>query len=301
MNKAAIIINLKAGTVRDLDVEQLKSQISEKFKSKSFETEFYSLTDQKLPALLEKIKAAGCSVAVAVGGDGTVNSVASMLCRQSIPMGLIPLGTFNLVAREFNIPTKVEDAVEAIANQHLADVDMVEVNGKHFINNSFLGLYPAFVKERDKVGFKNKRQKYLAMIKAAKNMLVKFPNLTLSIQTDSEKLKVTTPSVYIGVGAFNFESVFTKTSRDAPGIMSVAIARKLGRLENTIMLMRELAGFKNRKDVLKVIETKNLFIEGETAKSKVSMDGEIVDLEMPLSYKIIPKAFKICEGPKNPA
>ena len=76
------------------------------------------------------------------GGDGSVRTVAGVLADTGVPLGVLPLGTLNHFAKDLGIPLKVEQAAAAIAAGHTRNVDIAEVNGKTFINNSSIGIYP---------------------------------------------------------------------------------------------------------------------------------------------------------------
>ena len=65
-------------------------------------------------------------------------------------LGVLPLGTMNHFAKDLHIPLDLEGAVETIVQGHVANVDLGEVNGHIFVNNSSLGLYPSIVREREK-------------------------------------------------------------------------------------------------------------------------------------------------------
>jgi diacylglycerol kinase family enzyme len=84
------------------------------------------------------------------GGDGSVRAVASVLAGTEVPLGIVPLGTRNHFARDLRLPLEVEDAAVTIAAGQTRLVDLGEVNGETFINNSSIGIYPYLVIERER-------------------------------------------------------------------------------------------------------------------------------------------------------
>ena len=64
-------------------------------------------------------------------------------------LGILPLGTLNHFARDLGIPADLEEAAKLIAGEHERRVDVAEMNGRIFINNSAIGLYPLMVVDRD--------------------------------------------------------------------------------------------------------------------------------------------------------
>src|SRR5205823_6222409 len=85
----------------------------------------------------------------AAGGDGTINAVAAQTRKTAKPLGILPLGTLNHFSKDLRIPRNVPDAVDVIAEKHVAEVDIGEVNGRVFLNNSSIGLYPRMVRIRE--------------------------------------------------------------------------------------------------------------------------------------------------------
>ncbi|TAJ19009.1 MAG: diacylglycerol kinase family lipid kinase [Planctomycetota bacterium] len=66
---------------------------------------------------------------IAVGGDGTVREVVAGLVDPAIPIGILPLGTANVLAGEFDLPRDVHEAVEILARGKTAALDVALVNG----------------------------------------------------------------------------------------------------------------------------------------------------------------------------
>ena len=88
---------------------------------------------------------------VAGGGDGTVNAVAGKLAGTDCVLGVLPMGTLNHFAKDVGIPQKLEAAVRNIFTGRVSIVDVGEVNGRIFVNNSGFGFYPHFVRQREEL------------------------------------------------------------------------------------------------------------------------------------------------------
>lgn len=89
----------------------------------------------------------GARVIVAVGGDGTVNEVASGLLHSQAALGIVPTGSGNGLARHLNIPMSAVKALKVIADSNVITIDSGEVNGKPFFCTSGIG-FDATVAER---------------------------------------------------------------------------------------------------------------------------------------------------------
>jgi diacylglycerol kinase (ATP) len=74
------------------------------------------------------------------GGDGTLNAAAEALLATGLPLGILPLGTANDLARTLGIPGDLVGAARVIAEERIHRIDLGRVNGKHFFNVASLGL-----------------------------------------------------------------------------------------------------------------------------------------------------------------
>ena len=92
----------------------------------------------------------GMRTVIAGGGDGTLSAVASALAGTDTSFRVLPLGTLNHFAKDLHIPLDLESAIRTIAEGHTTWVDTGEINGRLFLNNSSLGLYPDTVRERQR-------------------------------------------------------------------------------------------------------------------------------------------------------
>jgi diacylglycerol kinase (ATP) len=94
---------------------------------------------EALQATIRRL-AGSVDLVVLGGGDGTMNSAAPALIETGLPLGLLPLGTANDLARTLGIPPDLEAAARIIADGHLRRIDLGEVNGKPFFNVASIGL-----------------------------------------------------------------------------------------------------------------------------------------------------------------
>jgi YegS/Rv2252/BmrU family lipid kinase len=95
----------------------------------------------------------GFACVVAVGGDGTVAAVAHALAGGEIPLGIVPAGTGNLVARELGIPLAVEAAVALIKGpSRLRRIDAMRIGGRIFLLNAGVGINAETIDQTSRLG-----------------------------------------------------------------------------------------------------------------------------------------------------
>ena len=90
---------------------------------------------------------------VAVGGDGTVAAVAHALVGGEVPLGIVPAGTGNMVARELGIPLAVDAAVALIAGPSLKRrIDAMRIGGRTFLLNAGVGINAETIDQTSRLG-----------------------------------------------------------------------------------------------------------------------------------------------------
>jgi diacylglycerol kinase (ATP) len=119
---------------------------------------------------------------VAVGGDGTLKLVAESVTRIGIPVGLIPGGSANGMAKELNIPADPEKAMDIIANGEVKKIDLIKVNNELCIHLSDIGFNAFVVKTFEKM---NKRGMW-SYIKAAWKVLWRNPHMEVTVAADTK-------------------------------------------------------------------------------------------------------------------
>ncbi len=132
------------------------------------------------------------------GGDGSIRTVAAIVAGSGVPLGILPLGTLNHFAKDLKIPLGIDEAVEIIAAGKTSLVDIGEANGKIFINNSSIGIYPYLVLDRERRRHRKKLPKWLAMGIASLKVFRNLPIRRLSINAKQWKDVCRSPCVFIG-------------------------------------------------------------------------------------------------------
>ncbi|MCX2431684.1 diacylglycerol/lipid kinase family protein [Pedobacter sp. GR22-10] len=144
--KLLFVINPGSGS-HDLN---LKEVISAHFSSKDITTELFELPkDCSLKNIKEKINQEKADRVVAVGGDGTLKLVAECLLNTGIPIGIIPAGSANGMAKELGIPTDIELALDLVISGKPHQIHAIKLNDELCIHLSDLGFNAYLVKKFD--------------------------------------------------------------------------------------------------------------------------------------------------------
>lgn len=230
---------------------------------------------------------------VGCGGDGTINAIAAAIIDSGKTLGVLPAGTMNHFAKDLKIPLDLEGAVGTIVAGRTASVDVGEVNGRVFLNNSGLGLYPRIIREREKqqrLGW----GKWPAFIWAALAVLRRYPFLDVRLSVDGRDRITRTPFVFVGNNEYQMEQfrVGGRACLDA-GALSVYTTRGTGRLGLIrLALGALLGGLRQDRDYV-AFTTTSMWIGTRHEHLRVALDGEVVTMEPPLHYRIRPGALRI--------
>ena len=233
-------------------------------------------------------------IVVAGGGDGTINAVASALVGNSaVKFGILPMGTFNHFARDLGIPTDMEKAVEIIVAGQVKSVDVGEVNGRIFVNNSSLGLYPEMVRLREGLQ-KSGHRKFLAAVWASLRIFTRFRRLRLELHPAmGAVLRRNTPMLFVGNNAYEtgLTTLGTRASLDR-GQLWVMMPTATSRWGLMTSLFAVLSGHEEPSDVF-TFEATKLIVTSNRRMFKVAVDGEVLQHKPPLNYRTRPKSLQV--------
>jgi diacylglycerol kinase family enzyme len=242
----------------------------------------------------------GATIVAGGGGDGTINAVASALVGTDVALGILPLGTLNHFAKDLGIPLKLEDAIQALFRGDTVKVDVAEINGKIFLNNSSLGLYPRIVRQRE-AHQKRGLPKWFAFLRALFYVARNYSSLYLRLKVDDARSEVQrTPFIFIGNNRYELAGLDIGKRNSLAGahlwVCKAPDATRAGLLRLTL---RALAGRLKDQD-LEATEAEQAWIETHSPNIHVSTDGEVLTLKGPLHYRIRPQALKVVV-PQPPA
>lgn len=235
--------------------------------------------------------AARGDVLVAAGGDGTVSAVASVAAEHAVPLGVLPMGTLNHFAKDAGIPGEMDRAIATLRSPATRRVDMGEVNGRTFINNASLGIYPRMVWERDAEQQRGHR-KWVAFGIALVRGWRHYRSLTVRLRVDGREYIRRTPFVFIGNGRYEVEGLRlgARLALDS-GVLSVFVAPHCGRFELLRVALRALAGRLQDEAKFESFEAREVTIEATRRHVSVALDGEVARLSAPIRCHIRPAAL----------
>jgi diacylglycerol kinase family enzyme len=250
---------------------------------------------EQVTGLTRRALSNGARAVVAGGGDGTVGSVAGALVGTDRPLGVLPLGTLNHFAKDLHIPLSLEAAARNVCEGREALVDVGEVNGQVFVNNSSLGLYPRIVRRREKLQEREGSGKWAAFLRASLAVLRRYPFLSVRLDADGQRIVRRTPFVFVGNNEYQMESLGmgSRACLDA-GCLSLYVAHRTGRLGLLRLALSALFGRLQQAHDFDALSAEEIWVETRRPKRlPVATDGEVNVMTTPLHYRVRPAALKV--------
>jgi diacylglycerol kinase family enzyme len=286
----SVIINEQSGTARNPDAG---AQIQSAFAMHGREVRLERVRDPgDLPARARRAASNG-EVLVAAGGDGTVNAVAGVAVGTDSIMGVLPMGTLNHFAKDLGVPLDLEHAVATIVRGHERSVDVGEVNGRVFVNNSNVGLYPRMVWERDEEQRRG-RKKWTAFAIAMLRTWRSYRTITARLMVSGKAAVVRTPFVFVGNNYYVVEGFqLGGRSRLDEGRLSIYMAPECGRFEILSLPVRALTRRLSSGAPFVEFDAETVAVDVESRRVSVALDGEVALMTSPLEYRIRRRALKV--------
>jgi diacylglycerol kinase family enzyme len=241
---------------------------------------------------------AGCKRIIAAGGDGTVHAAANMLAGTDVALAVLPMGTLNHFALDLGIPLALEDAVRTALTGEIRSVDVGDVNGQVFVNNSSIGLYPRIVREREQLQRKGD-SKWLALIRASAAVFRRSKALRLRMRHDDQVMHTNSDFVFVGNNQYQLSGgrIAARPQLDA-GVLWVWHGPHAGRFRAVFAAAAALLG-KDPQSPL-TFTTGELVLEPNRARLLVAMDGEAVEMNAPLTYRVRRNGLRVVVPAQKP-
>jgi diacylglycerol kinase family enzyme len=228
------------------------------------------------------------------GGDGSIRAVAGVFAGSDVPLGIVPLGTRNHFAKDLGLPLEIEDAAATIAAGRTRLVDLAEVNGTVFINNSSIGIYPYLVIDRERRRTLHGLAKWTAMVPAFIRMLRHFPRRRLRIAAKDFAKPYRTPCLFVGNNEYGMDLfTFGRRHRLDAGKLWFYVVKPRTPLAFFWMACRLCFGRVDQERDLDTFVLAEATIDAKTSRLPVALDGEVEIMHTPLHYRSRPRALRV--------
>ena len=229
----------------------------------------------------------GYRIVAAAGGDGTVNEVANGLAGSESALGVLPIGTMNVFAKEHNLPDNLDEAWANIRAGNLREIDLLAANGTHFIQLAGVGLDAQVVKETTWESKKNLGP--LSYLISAAQIAARTPP-KLIIEAGG---KISEGSfVLIGNGRYyGAKIVLFPKARVDDGLLDVLIFKNIGYLDIAKYIAGVLVGRHTGMEGVEYFQVSEATVRS-AEEVPVEVDGELSGA-LPVTFRVAGK-LRLC-------
>jgi YegS/Rv2252/BmrU family lipid kinase len=229
---------------------------------------------------------------VVVSGDGLIGAVGGAMAGAETPLGIIPGGRGNDLARVLEIPEEPEEAVEVLLAGHSRQIDVGEANGRRFLGIVSVG----FDSEANRLANETKHFGSLVYAYAALRTLVRWRPVRFTVRVDEERIRFTGYSVSVANNrAFGGGMFVAPDAELDDGLFDVVMVGEGGKLRFVGNLPKVFKGTHVELDEVRVFRAPHLELSA-SRPIPVYADGEHLT-DLPAALRVLPRALGVIAPP----
>lgn len=287
-----VLINRGGGTASSHG-ERLREEVEAAFAAVNVAIDLQLLDGEDIAAAASTLKDE--ALVVVGGGDGTLGCAVGALMEGDAALGILALGTRNHLARALGVPLDLPGAAKLVAERPIRAIDVGTVNGRVFVNNASVGLYPTLVRLRDAERERHEMPKWLAAIPASFAALKRIRHHRLRLAVPGSTREIVTPMLFVGNNRYILDAgrIGERAALD-DGTLSVFAVAARRRRALIGFALRTLAGRAHpQEDFAAIGDVAELTVTGHSDDIDIAIDGEVVRLSMPLRFAIRVGALRV--------
>ena len=289
--EALIIINPVSGF---MNVKLMKRIINDHFKKAGWVTHIY-LTEKntEFETLIKYYIDKGINLVVAAGGDGTVASVAAGMINSSVPLGIIPTGTWNAIARHLMLPFLPTRALALMTGSHqVRYLDLMSVGESLHAMNLSVGFSARVIKSTSRE--KKRRLGNLAYYASMFKQVFGIKLNSYRIEADGKKYRGKALEIMVAnygvVGLNLIESILEVHPDD--GKADVLIFKPRTILDLPVMFWQALILRKKRGPKFQQLQASRTIVIDTIPPMDIQADGEMIG-KTPVTVTVLPRCVGV--------
>lgn len=297
--KTAVIVNRHSGTVRGMGEDVARRMIEEAFAAAGNAAEIKLVDGSEVTETVEALLKDGEVTRIIVGGgDGTLTSVAGQLAGTDIALGVLPLGTMNMVAKVIGMAPDLAQALTQLQTAEIRVIDAARAGEHLFLHHVSFGMQPRMVTVREKLGYRSRITKMLAGLRAFAKVMVKPRFQRLALTIDGTPLEMKTTALVVSNNIYEDSAQLLQKRLDE-GVLGVYAVKPLTlgalfRLGFDLLRgrWRDNLNVKERRGREVRLLSRQLL--GRSSQSiKATADGELMLFHLPLTIRSEPKCLRV--------
>lgn len=294
-----IVINSKSGEGIFCSEKQ-QDRLKQIFTDRGHQVDLSVVEPDQLESTLRQKAESPGEVLIVGGGDGTITTAARLLHGTGKTLGVLPLGTFNLEARDLKLPLDPFEAAGKLIDAETIPIDLLKVGGEYCMCATVIGFYPALAKARESFHGSSWWVKSLRIVSEIATVAVASPALDLTITADGKTYRRRTRLTAFSPGGYEESVGLIPTRKDlSSGKLTAYVSEHLSRSQMLHAAFGFLTGNLLDTEKMTKIESSAITINVKRRRSLPTMiDGEILRISLPCRLQILPRALNVLR-PKN--
>lgn len=296
------IVNAKASAVLQAG-PTIAEDIAQRFREQGYDLELQLVEPAEIERSLRRAAADPETEAVIVGGgDGSHSLAASLLAGTEKALGVLPLGTVNLLARDLDMPLGLLEAVDALGGARVEAIDLGRVNGRTFHSLAGLGFLARMAHERQRARGDVPFARWLAFGLAFCRALTRTDRMALVIETESGSLSRRCSAVLVTNNIYRETEWSRRRMND--GLLELHIVNGGNWLPLAKAGFDVMLGRWRQTGHIESMPARRVTIKTRRRRVALSIDGEVAHESPPLVFSVRRNALKVLRpvpGASNPA
>ena len=307
----AIVLNAAAGSALGADPEERVGNLARALQALAGcgPVETAAVDGAEIAAAIERAAAGPAEVVIVAGGDGTISCAAPIIRKHGKILGVIPLGTYNLLARDLEIPLETDQAIAALATGIVREIDVATVNGRMVLCQSGFGFFTrvAYARQKRRKGHLGKWvQATLAFFNSVRHLR----KVDVIVRADDQKHRFRTLAMLIAINSYH-RNPAKLLQRDRLDGGKFALYSVRYRIAAGLLLfaLKLLLRIWHRDERLEIVSSRQLVVSSRRGRRgyrsrrlPLTADGELLIMHTPVQYRLYPRALKVLAPlPKTPS
>ncbi|MFG1348271.1 diacylglycerol/lipid kinase family protein [Xanthobacter autotrophicus] len=288
-----VVLNAKAGTIHDMGPERVRAIVEEALTRPGTDVDVVVADGEAIARAIATAERDGYDTVVVGAGDGTVSRAASVFANTEVTLGVLPLGTMNMLAYDIGLPRDLAGALDALQAARPMRVDVGLLNGRAFHGVSGVGFFSQMALAREQL--RAQRGRVLGWFMALGKALVRSGRMSIEVEVAGVREPIEAYAALVTVNAFDAPG--WHRSRLDGGLLEVLVAEDRGTLARLKTGAEVLVNAWRDKPGIHAFQARRVTIHARRNRAWVATDGEVTRENLPLRYAIAPGALKLLVPP----
>ncbi|WP_181832733.1 diacylglycerol/lipid kinase family protein [Bosea caraganae] len=287
-----VVVNARAGTVLEAGPDAFAGRIGAAFRAHGCEAEVKLVHPRDLDDALSLAIEEDGAIPVIAGGDGTINGVLPILLQCERPVGILPLGTVNVLGRDLGLIGPLEKQIQALCEGEPVTMDIGRVNERLFHSLSGMGFFSLMAREREFARRRFPFSRTIAFVVAATRSILFTRAITVDIRVGDHIRQVEADAVLVTINSF--DGIEWRRARLDGGHFEVHILNAGGLASRTRAALAVASGrWRSSKHLTSFTGEEITLIRRDKRRGHITFDGEVQRTAGPFSYRLLPKAIQV--------